>query len=295
VSRVEQRPLSGARIAVFSYFIQGSDSVMEKVGSALCCLFPMDHYQLLFVSSEGVGGDASPRLQTKSVFNDLLGALGRSGMSILNNTVRTWIFVRDVDNNYAGMVQERKSLFEKQGLTPETRYIASTGIEGRMRNTSSLISMDSLSVAGAAEDQMVQLEALTHMNKTHEYGVTFERGTKLIFGDRTHFYISGTASINAKGDVEFVGDAAKQARRALENIEALLKPHSASLADMMYLIVYLRDPSDDQNVRDIVREMWSDSRPLVVVHAPVCRPEWLVEIEGVGITVAEANGFNIFS
>jgi enamine deaminase RidA (YjgF/YER057c/UK114 family) len=44
------------------------------------------------------------------------------------------------------------------------------------------------------------------------------------------------------------------------------------------LIVYLRDVADYDLVRSLFDERFPD-KPLVIVHAPVCRTGWLVEME----------------
>ena len=44
------------------------------------------------------------------------------------------------------------------------------------------------------------------------------------------------------------------------------------------MIVYLRDVADYELVRRLYAERFPD-KPCVIVHAPVCRPGWLVEME----------------
>ncbi|HZH73513.1 MAG TPA: hypothetical protein VFD91_13530 [Mariniphaga sp.] len=52
--------------------------------------------------------------------------------------------------------------------------------------------------------------------------------------------------------------------------------------DVPHLIVYLRDVADYQVVRDYLSEMAFEI-PTVIVHAPVCRPEWLIEMECIAL------------
>ncbi len=54
---------------------------------------------------------------------------------------------------------------------------------------------------------------------------------------------------------------------------------------MGVFIVYLRDPSDYQIIEAAMRERLGDV-PMEVVVAPVCRPGWLVEIEGHAMVAA---------
>ncbi len=66
--------------------------------------------------------------------------------------------------------------------------------------------MDTYAVDGLKSEQIHYLYAPTHLNPTYEYGVSFERGTYVDYGDRRQVFISGTASINNKGEVVCPGD-----------------------------------------------------------------------------------------
>jgi enamine deaminase RidA (YjgF/YER057c/UK114 family) len=72
----------------------------------------------------------------------------------------------------------------------------------------------------------------------------------------------------------------RQLERALANVDALLRSGGATLDDMMHLVVYLRDPADFPNVEGYLAERL-DGLPALIVHGPVCRPDWLIEVEGV--------------
>ncbi len=135
----------------------------------------------------------------------------------------------------------------------------------------------------SSEKQIVRVEAPTHLSPTLLYGVTFERGLAVRFGDRSHVYISGTASINNKGEVLFIGDAEKQTRRTLENIRALLATQKGNLKDMAYFIAYARNFHDQEVIAGVLNDEIDREVPLIFVEAPVCRPAWLVELEGMAI------------
>jgi enamine deaminase RidA (YjgF/YER057c/UK114 family) len=144
------------------------------------------------------------------------------------------------------------------------------------------VAMDAYSNIDVEPKQVSYLNDFDKLCATKDYNVTFERATRVAYADRAHIFISGTASIDTAGEVVHLGDTGRQLDRALENVEALLSAGSASLADMTHLIVYLRDPSDLALVEGRLRERFADL-PLIVVQGAVCRPEWLVEVEGVAI------------
>ena len=152
--------------------------------------------------------------------------------------------------------------------------------------------MDSINYPGIADGQQQYLAATNMLSPTALYGVSFERATRLIFGDRSHYFVSGTASIDHQGQVLFLNDVAKQTVRMLDNIEALLKEGDASLDDIKICTLYLRDLADAQIVQKIIFERLGRTLPLVTLKAPVCRPTWLVEMECIAVN---ANGKDKFA
>jgi enamine deaminase RidA (YjgF/YER057c/UK114 family) len=176
------------------------------------------------------------------------------------------------------MVRARRENFVLQGLTPQTHYISSTGIGGLPADTKAIVQLGAYAIKGLAPQQQRYLYAKSHLNSTIEYGVTFERGTVVDYGDRSHLFISGTASINNRGEVMYVGDIVAQTERMWENVEALLAEAECTFDDVCEMVVYLRDTADYGIVSDMYRERFP-GRPYVIVHAPVCRPGWLIEME----------------
>ena len=69
----------------------------------------------------------------------------------------------------------------------------------------------------------------------------------------------------------------------LENVRALLSEAGACFGDVTMAIVYLRDPADFPVVRAVIGQSGLPLSP-VFVHAPVCRPAWLVEMECIAVT-----------
>lgn len=236
-----------------------------------------------FIWSAGITADdksADSEGQMRQILEKYERILGGKGLSIRENCLRTWIFVRDIDNNYAGVVKGRKEYFDTIALTKETHYIASTGIEGNAADSKVIVTMDAFAVRNIDQSKVRYLSALDHLNPTHEYGVTFERGTAFEHKGHRHIFISGTASIDSRGEVLYQGDVSLQTDRAIENIRALLadSPFPVSFGKEGQAIVYLRYQEDADEVRKALSLAAPDLN-YIMVHAPVCRPAWLVEIE----------------
>jgi len=231
--------------------------------------------------------------QTKAIFNNYITWLEKEKQTLAENCLRTWIFVRDIDNNYNGMVKARNEVFTAEGLTPATHFIASTGIEGQTQFVSTLVMMDAYSIGGLESGQITYLEALENLSQTHEYGVAFERGTAIDYGDRRQIFISGTASIDRHGEILYLNDVEMQTERVFENIKALLLRAESDMDDVNSMIVYLRDRADTLFVEEYLATNYPQI-PTLLVLAPVCRSGWLIEIECTAIKAIDNLRFRNF-
>jgi len=217
-------------------------------------------------------------MQTIMLFDKYIAILEKMGLTLRDNCVRTWIYVRDIDTNYDGVVKARNDVFKQHGLTVDTHFIASTGIGGRAMGKNVCVAIDFLTAPNIKSEDIMYLKALDHLNPTHEYGVAFERGVRVTLPDRYQYFISGTASINDHGEVINVGHVTRQAGRLLENIGALLADGKATMADVRYFIIYLRDLADAGAIEEYMNKAYPNV-PHIITHAKVCRPAWLVEME----------------
>ena len=278
---VEQTPLCGCKVALL---LKTTD---DKT--------PVIFESIRLTEEEAKGKDSYE--QTRMIFDKYLQHLEEENahlpenakMTMERNLVRTWIYVTNIDVNYHGVVVARNDVFDQQGLTADTHYIASTGIGGATPVRHAAVGIDFLTIPGIKEEDKKYLQALDHLNPTHEYGVAFERGTRLTLPAdqegstpdaprKQQYFISGTASIDKHGNVVYEGDVVRQTGRLLENIGALLKDGDATMNDIQYFIIYLRDISDYPTVEAMMNQLYPQI-PHIIVEAKVCRPGWLIEME----------------
>lgn len=283
LSIVQQAPLNGSKIAMWTYW--QTDMAVQNYDNGLVEATHNGYHH--FWGGGSCNRASNSEYQTRLLLNDYVLQLTEQGCRLADDCIRTWFFVQNVDVNYAGVVKARKEVFITQNLTEKTHYISSTGIEGRHADPNVFVQMDTYAVKGLQPGQIQFLYAPTHLNPTYEYGVTFERGTAVTYGDRKQIFISGTASIDNKGEIVYPGNILKQTERMLENIETLLQEASAGLQDIMQAIVYLRDPADYVVVKQYIESRYP-SLPHLIVHAPVCRPGWLIETECIAVVPADA-------
>ena len=273
-SIIQQPPLDGTKIALWVYLMTGVQTSITNSG-----LYAVSHGQFRHLWNGSAHNlAANSEYQTRLLFNEYNMQLIEEGCTMEANCIRTWFFVNDVDLNYGGMVRARNQFFFTQGLTVHTHFIASTGIGGRQADPNVLSQMDNYAIAGIDKSQIHYLYAPTHLNRTSDYGVSFERGTYVDYADRRQVFISGTASINNKGEVMYPKDIVKQTERMWENVETLLKEADCTFENVGEMVVYLRDTADYELVKEMYEQRFA-GKPYVIVHAPVCRPGWLIEME----------------
>lgn len=268
VSVIGQPPADGSRIALESWIWRTAPR----------------HYEARFFQVKETAEGNSYK-QTAAEFAAVDGEVRACGGSVPANLQRTWLYCRDVDNDYAGLVAARNDFFNSCALRADTHFIASTGIGGESPDPARRVRMDSLLWFGLADGQVHYLSAPDNLSPTALYGVAFERGSRIVFGDRAHYYISGTASIDRDGRVMHPGNVRAQTGRMIENVEALLESGGSSLAEIRQATVYLRDGADAGIVREELRRRGlPEDLPTVMVTGRVCRPAWLVEMEAIAIS-----------
>ena len=288
-SIIEQAPLDGTKIALWCYLMTGVQTSLCKSG-----LYEVKHGAFRHLwNGSAHNMAANSEYQTRLLFNEYNMQLLEEGCTLEANCIRTWLFVNDVDLNYGGVVRARNQFFFTPGLTVHTHFIASTGIGGRQQDPNVLSQMDNYAIAGIQKEQIHYLYAPTHLNRTSDYGVSFERGTYIDYADRRHVLISGTASINNKGEIMYPKDVVKQTHRMWENVEALLAEAECTYDDVSEMVVYLRDVADYELVKEMYEERFP-GKPYVIVLAPVCRPGWLVEMECMAVKKMENPAYEAF-
>ncbi|MFC6087854.1 FkbO/Hyg5 family chorismatase [Saccharothrix sp. BKS2] len=107
--------------------------------------------------------------------------------------------------------------------------------------------------------------------------------------DRGVLYVSGTASILDDATV-CPGDVVRQCQVTLANIAALIGPENLArhglpggwaLSDLRRVKVYVKRPGDVPVVTRLCREEFSRRAEVAVFAVDVCRPDLLVEVEGI--------------
>ncbi len=305
---VLQAPCCGAALAVEALAIGGKNVRVEHFGPQA---LSVSYDRVRWVHCAGVTPGVSVRgvyAQTLDVLGRLRAALAGAGSSF-QGVVRTWFYLGGITAPEAG-VQRYQELnrartdfyhdipFHCSLLAPNASgvvYPASTGIG---MSGGGLVA-SCLALETSREDVFLlplenpqQTPAYAYHPKYSPKSPKFSRAVALILGSYVTTWVSGTASI-VDSESRHLGDPEKQTARTIDNIERLiaadnfalhgLKGAGASLRDLAKIRVYLKRPEDLPKCRAVCERRFG-AVPVIYAVADICRPELLVEIEGVAFS-----------
>jgi enamine deaminase RidA (YjgF/YER057c/UK114 family) len=246
--------------------------------------------------------------QTIDALGHLRAVLAGAGSS-LQRVVRTWFYLGGVTETepeiqrYQELNRARSDFyrdirFNCSSLDPSALYgvyPASTGIG--MAGTGLILSCLALETQRADAvllplENPQQTPAYAYHPHYSPKSPKFSRAVALALGNYITTWISGTASI-VNSETRHLGDAERQTAQTIDNIERLiaaenftfhgLKGAGASLRDLAKIRVYLKRPEDLPKCRAVCERRFG-AVPAIYAAADICRPELLVEIEGVAFS-----------
>jgi len=302
---VQQPPGNGAAVALEVWAIGGSQVRVERFGpQAVAVSYNGVRYIHCGGLVAGGGGDAYA--QALVGLESLRGALEGAG-SRFDDMVRTWFFLGDITGSSLGKQRYQEFNRARTEVYRGIRFsslLAGESAQGVIYPASTGIGMAGRDVAVGclavqASPQHARLIPLENPRQTPacDYPRTcsadspkFSRATALVHGDELTIWISGTASI-VQAETRHVGDLAKQVEETLDNIESLIAPANlaaqgiaggARLSELAKMRVYLKRPEDYADCKAIC-DRRAAGVPTIYAIADVCRPELLVEIEGLAL------------
>ena len=229
-----------------------------------------------FCAGSIYGDPGSAFDQTFSMFCRADGILEKEGMSF-HDVVRTWIYLRHMERDYAEFNRGRREFFRQRQIT---LLPASTGICGSPLSEESDFAL-SLCAIKAPERLAASAMTTPTLNEACTYGADFSRGLRVVEENKIALYVSGTASVDEGGITAHVNDFAGQVNRMLLNVETLLSEQHASFRNVLSAVTYLKTPGDAPILHRILRDRGLDDLPNALVHAAVCRPDLLCEMEAI--------------
>jgi enamine deaminase RidA (YjgF/YER057c/UK114 family) len=290
-TQIEQPPLNErAALEVLVHAVVSNDAplVFETVETTpVCgCAECVRTHGLRFTVDEEIrfhaGGLCGPGdtayEQTLGMFAVAEKLLRRAGMELCD-VVRTWIYLRDIDRDYADLNRARREFFEARDIDPVP---ASTGIGGGPVAAAHDLCLGVYAVKGGSPPVRTVMTSPT-LNEASQYGADFVRGLRMVETNKVALHVSGTASIDEHGRTAHPDNFEAQADRMLVNIAALLEQQGASVSDVVCAITYLKNPADASRLREKFEEAGYVGFPNALVAAPICRPDLMCETEALAV------------
>ena len=141
--------------------------------------------------------------------------------------------------------------------------------------------------AGRHRENPRQMSAYCYPAQYGPRSPSFARATLVRDALRDCLYISGTASILGH-ESRHAGDPAAQLEETLANIKALIDSAATEegialkgLASLTHLKIYIRRPGDVALIRARLEAVLPPMTQCLYLEAEICRPELLLEIEGI--------------
>lgn len=238
--------------------------------------------------TDRAGQNNSRAAQTTEMFDRATALLKKEGATF-KNTVRTWIYLSNILEWYDDFNLARNDRFKAYGLfkdpeaekniAEEVYMPASTGIMGD-NPAGAAGTMDVFAIV-PGDSNSVSIEAMTGIKQksAYRYGSAFSRAMAVKESDCTHILVSGTASINDKGETIHLDDTRAQMQKTIEIVSTLIGTEGASLENVIDTTVFLKKPEDIKIWQDVSKANGLDMMPSVCMVADVCRSDLLFELD----------------
>ncbi|PKN52086.1 MAG: hypothetical protein CVU55_08500 [Deltaproteobacteria bacterium HGW-Deltaproteobacteria-13] len=194
---------------------------------------------------------------------------------------RTWLFIRDILNDYEELNKAREQFFEKWNPAANQILPASTGIQNHIIGNE-ILAFEFCAFSG--EHVTVKQISSPLQNEPTAYGKLFSRAVVAGFPRSKLLFVSGTAAIDKAGASVYIGNFKSQMEFTLEVISAILKQENCSFSNVVQAIVYLKRSKDMSSCFQILDQAgFPRERTLFQPGVDICRDNLLCEIEAMAV------------
>jgi enamine deaminase RidA (YjgF/YER057c/UK114 family) len=229
------------------------------------------------------GNNGNRPLHVREMIDRAERILRENGASY-GDVIRTWFYLPDILDWYAGFNKIRNERYGELGIMPgpgdkDLLLPASTGIRGETPSGAPA-AMDLIAVKRGSFMRPL-IKQLTNVGQldAFRYGSAFSRGALIQDAAFSLIEVSGTAAIDERGKSRFIDDIRGQINCTFDKVEKLLNREGATLGDIAAATVFVKKPEYAEVFREMACERGLKDFPAVCVVADVCRDELLFEID----------------
>lgn len=255
-------------------------------GKSIGRTFETVNFKKIFLS--GVSGLQKEKSLTRSeqaehIFFKISNILSNQGYKI-EHLIRTWIYMSKILDWYLEFNMVRTKCFHELGLVGKDKnYLpASTGIQGKRENKEEIF-MDALALIPKTVNCIVSVMKNTCQSEAREYGSLFSRGISVKIDNSETLYVSGTASINNKGETVYFNDSKGQIAQTFKSVESLLKTKKSSLNNIVMATAYCKNKKVYTDFKKFIKDSELKNIPFTPVYADICRDNLLFEIDAIAV------------
>ncbi len=245
--------------------------------------------QMLFGFIElACSADADLQTLTEQAYSEIYQCLKNTTCKHL---LRTWNFfpgITIVDrqqpelNRYETFCRGRLQAMQACGV--KTKIYPAATVIGNHEDKFQIYFLAS-DTPGTAVENPRQTSAYDYPVEDRHTQPLFSRGLIKTWGPRTHFYVSGTASIVGHETLH-IDDVCAQLNEAINNVETLVAHANDKFQtklnaqdDLLYMKVYIRHREDVEQIKQVLAARLSNTTPRALLLGDMCRENLLVEIE----------------
>jgi hypothetical protein len=299
-SIISQPPAGDQPIAAEILFCSPGCSVKMQCCSYQKYVLISDHKYKYIVAAGIQFQDLNAGIEEQSLYSfKLMQSILQNEGFDFSNVIRQWNYIEQIIGSTNGsqhyqVFNDVRSNFYAQSVF-SNGYPAATGIGMKSGGVNiDFIATNNPNVT--AVKNPVQIDAHQYSkdflgennssNLKHKTTPKFERAKMIQFDSGLEIFVSGTASIQGQVS-QAIDDVFTQTLITLENINKLIIPgnlylqNKNAISSPSFLRVYVKKQDFLSDVKRAIETTVYKHVPILFVIADICRPELLVEIEGV--------------
>lgn len=206
-----------------------------------------------------------------------------------DSIIRTWIYLDDINYNYCNFNLARREFFQSNNIDysgSSNCLPASTCIAGKASD-SATASIDVFAIKGNGSYPKINRMFNKYQNeaegKEYRYGPTFARAKSIDYETHCEVQISGTASIDEKGDTVFSGDPYNQIKKTILNVKALLEQKDMNFSDVCFSTCFFKEKAYYSVFEKVLNDLEIAEPFITLVISDVCRSDLLFELDGIAL------------
>lgn len=307
---IAQRPCEGKRLAIEALGVgrRKGDVDIRRISEQLVIA---EHNGIAWVHCANV----RPHVESETVYDRTLDAfarmrdlLGSAGVGF-EQVIRTWLYLGGIidgegdQQRYKELNRARTDFYQGIRFMADRLvkkelgcvYPASTGIGADDRDVAMsciALATDRPEIVAMPLENPRQTAAFDYASSYSPKSPKFSRAVALSCGNYATLLISGTASIT-NSETQHPGDVVAQTHETLDNIAALISEENlakhglqqlgSTLGNLALVRVYVKRQEDFEATRAVCEQRLGNV-PTIYAVADVCRPDLLVEIEGMAFS-----------